>query len=75
MSNSAQHPDGALFDQSAAAKFLNVSPKTLEKWRWSGCGPKFLRLSGRVIRYRISDLNEFLSQCERRSTSESGGQL
>ena len=33
----------------------NISPRTLERWRWIGDGPRFLKIGGRVI-YRIDDV-------------------
>lgn len=27
----------------------NISHRTLERWRWTGEGPKFIKLGGRVI--------------------------
>lgn len=35
-----------------------LSPRTLERWRWIGEGPKFLKLGGRVV-YRLSDIEEY----------------
>lgn len=35
-----------------------LSPRTLERWRWIGGGPKFLKLGGRVV-YRLSDIEEY----------------
>ena len=32
-----------------------VSPRTLERWRWSGEGPQFLKLGHRVV-YRLEDI-------------------
>ncbi|MEM8625457.1 MAG: helix-turn-helix domain-containing protein [Pseudomonadota bacterium] len=26
-----------------------VSPRTLEQWRWRGVGPRYLKIGGRVI--------------------------
>ncbi|HBS49287.1 MAG TPA: DNA-binding protein, partial [Rhodobacteraceae bacterium] len=31
---------------------------TLERWRWTGEGPKFIKLGGRVI-YRFEDVEAF----------------
>jgi predicted DNA-binding transcriptional regulator AlpA len=45
---------------------LAVAPATLEKWRRSGAGPMFLKLSGRVVRYRRSDVKEFVAESARR---------
>lgn len=43
-----------------AAKLLGLSPSTLEKWRVYGIGPVYLKLN-RAVRYRQSDLEEWLS--------------
>ena len=40
---------------------LNVSPRTVERWRWAGGGPKFLKLGNRVV-YRLEDIEEFESE-------------
>ena len=37
---------------------LGVSCRTLERWRWQGVGPKFIKIGGRV-KYRLSDIEEF----------------
>ena len=36
----------------------NISPRTLERWRWVGEGPRFLKLGGRVV-YRLADIEAF----------------
>jgi hypothetical protein len=36
----------------------NMKDRTLEQWRWFGCGPSFLKLGGNV-RYRLSDIERF----------------
>ena len=51
-----------LLDQRQAAALLGLgSPRTLESWRFRGFGPKFVKLSSRLVRYRVSDLNEWVS--------------
>src|SRR5690606_21157528 len=35
-----------------------ISHRTLERWRWTGEGPKFLKVGGRVV-YRLSDVEEY----------------
>jgi excisionase family DNA binding protein len=63
-----------------AAQYLRSSRSTLAKLRVYGGGPTFCRL-GRAIRYRQSDLDEFMNRSAARSTSEAnrcrrtGGQL
>ena len=39
----------------------NLSPRTLERWRWLGQGPHFLKLGGRVV-YRVEDVEAFERQ-------------
>jgi hypothetical protein len=52
-----------------AAEVLGVSVRTLEKWRLTGQGPRFIRL-GRAVRYALADLEAFAAAGARRSTSE-----
>ncbi len=58
-----------LLDSRQAAKVVNVRPRTLEGWRRRGCGPPFIRLSPRAVRYRIEDLERWIE--EHRVTDES----
>jgi hypothetical protein len=46
----------------------NLSPRTLERWRWVGIGPRFLKLGGRVT-YRLADVEAFEAEQLRSSTS------
>ncbi len=48
--------DAALLTTEDAARWLRAEPRTLERWRHSGKGPKFLRLTPRCVRYRLTDL-------------------
>ena len=52
-----------------AAIFLRVSHRTLEDWRLTGRGPKFLKL-GRVVRYYLPDLLDFIDQSGFDNTGE-----
>lgn len=52
-----------------AAEYLRSSPSTLAKLRLYGGGPVFTRI-GRVIRYRRSDLDHWMSSKLTRSTSD-----
>jgi hypothetical protein len=36
----------------------NLSPRTLERWRWKGEGPPYLKLGGRIV-YRLDDVLAF----------------
>ncbi len=52
-----------------AARFLGLSPRTLEKHRIHGTGPIYHKLGGRVV-YAIADLQEWADIGVRRSTSD-----
>jgi hypothetical protein len=53
-----------LYDTKTAAAYINIDARTLEGWRYRGqVGPKFLRYSGRIVRYRRSDLDAFMERC------------
>jgi excisionase family DNA binding protein len=59
----------SLLTTTEAARVLRVSPRTLERFRTSGTGPRFLRI-GSSIRYKGRDLRDYLERCARHSTSE-----
>lgn len=52
-----------------AAGVLRLSLKTLERFRYEGMRPKYLKLGRRVV-YRQGDLETWAAQDERHSTSE-----
>jgi excisionase family DNA binding protein len=58
-----------LLDQREAAQILKISVRTLERHRAAGTGPRFLRL-GRLVRYRASDLEEWIAHSLHSSTSD-----
>jgi len=60
-----------LLDQSQAAEFLAVSTRTLEGWRSSGGGPRFVRV-GRRVRYRLRDLQQWVDVRTFGSSAEVG---
>jgi excisionase family DNA binding protein len=55
-----------------AAQLLNVSERSLENWRHRGAGPAFVRVSGRCIRYRHTDLLDWIDDRLRTSTVDPG---
>jgi excisionase family DNA binding protein len=57
------------FRPKEAAAYLRSSTSTLAKLRVYGGGPVFCRV-GRSIRYRKSDLDEFMAHTCARSTSD-----
>ena len=66
-------PDALLYTSEAA--FLTaLSPRTLEALRVRGGGPKYFSLcrGRRAIRYRRSDVTEWIEAHRRKSTSDPG---
>ena len=49
-----------LLNEQEAAERLNLSPKTLTRWRWKGVGPRWIKVGARTVRYREEDLQAFL---------------
>jgi len=56
-------------DTTAAASRIGLSKSTLEKLRVYGGGPAYLKL-GRLVRYRVEDLDSWLKDRIVSSTSE-----
>ena len=44
-----------------AADYLRLKQQTLHNWRCLGQGPSFVKV-GRLVRYRLSDLEEYLDR-------------
>ena len=50
----------ALVDEFQAAAVLGLSPKTLRNYRLNNQGPRFIKLNGSAVRYRIADLQGYI---------------
>lgn len=61
-----------LLTEKQAARILGLSIRTLQKWRMTGNGPKYIRCSARAIRYEHQHLTEFIEARVRQSTSDQG---
>jgi hypothetical protein len=48
----------AFLSQKELARRWGMSPRTLERWRWIGAGPVFLKIGSRIS-YRLSDVERF----------------
>ena len=59
-------------NQTELAGRWNISPRTLERWRWSGDGPTYIKIGGRVV-YRLEDVEAFERDQLRTSTSDKTG--
>lgn len=56
-------------NEKETALMLGFSQRTLQNWRHSGQGPKYLRVNRRVIRYRLSDVQSWVDSRIRESTA------
>ena len=67
----AETPDRspAYLSNEEAAAYLKLSPRTLEKQRVVGGGPRFLKLGRRVV-YAIADLERWASDRACDTTSD-----
>ena len=60
-----------LLTQVEAARLLRLSERTLERLRLQGGGPLYVK-AGRAVRYRESDLEEWIAARVVSSTSQIG---
>jgi len=51
-----------LLTTKEAAALIKVAPATLVDWRHDRKGPKYFKLNGRMVRYRLSDILAWLDQ-------------
>ena len=56
-------------NQIELAARWTVSPRTLERWRFSGEGPQFVKIGGRVV-CRLEDVEEYEREQTRASTAD-----
>ena len=61
-----------LLNTKQAAKILGISPAFLERDRWAGARVKFIKIGSRTVRYRLSDLKDYIDSQVRKSTSDTG---
>jgi excisionase family DNA binding protein len=52
----------ALLTPAEAARYLGVSLSALEHWRSQRRGPAYIKLEGRLVRYRLADLEKYLTE-------------
>jgi predicted DNA-binding transcriptional regulator AlpA len=64
--------ENELLTERDAADWLKLTSKCLQAWRQQGRGPAFVRIGSRTVRYRVTDLREWVGTHVRRSTSDPG---
>ena len=55
-------PANLLLTERQAADSLQLTPRCLQAWRTQRRGPRFVRISARAVRFRLSDLMEWTDQ-------------
>ena len=60
-----------LLHETEVAKILSMKVATLRRWRWSGDGPRFIKV-GSAVRYDPQTLKDYLAERERSSTYDPG---
>ena len=61
--------NSCLLNEVQVAEYLNVKVSTLQRWRWAGTGPTFIKV-GACVRYDAEDLREYLDLQRRPPTIE-----
>lgn len=59
-----------MINEHEAAIYIGHSVRALQNWRVRGGGPQYIKVSGRSIRYRRKELNEWANNKLVSSTSE-----
>nr|PZN17775.1 MAG: hypothetical protein DIU80_23905 [Chloroflexota bacterium] len=59
--------DDVLLTTEDVATLLNVKPRTLKQWRYERRGPRYVSLGRRIVRYRRSDVDEWIRSREKES--------
>ncbi len=49
---------GKFLNPKELAERWKVSPSTVERWRWAGIGPIFVKIGG-LVRYRLDDVEAY----------------
>ena len=62
----------ALIDETEMAKFLNLSVRSLQNYRYRGGGPKFVSVAIRCKKYRRIDGRTWIESKLRSSTADPG---
>ncbi len=61
-----------LIQEPEAAKILGMSISWMQRSRWDGSGPPYIKIN-HAVRYRVSDLEKWIEERIQKSTSENKG--
>lgn len=65
-------PASAMLNEQQVAEHIGLTVHALQRWRVKGGGPPFSKL-GSAVRYRLSDVDQWIAANRVHSTSECGG--
>jgi predicted DNA-binding transcriptional regulator AlpA len=68
--NTPQPPVRVRLRVKDAAAYTGLSASTLNKYRLSGQGPRFIKAGARCVVYAIKDLDEWMAERTHTSTAE-----
>ncbi len=60
--DSSSVPSARLLTPAQAAHMLGIPEGTLAQWRSQHRGPIFVKLEGRLVRYRAGDLESYVAE-------------
>ena len=81
MEGASMQPDeDRLVDEQVVSEITGIKIRTLRKWRLHGRGPSVRRIEGRLIRYSLRDVQDWMrgqpllrSQAEPETVAADGG--
>ena len=59
-----------LLDTKQADTIIGMSEAFLERDRWAGAKIPFIRIGSRAVRYRLSDLMEYIESNKQQTTQQ-----
>lgn len=59
-----------LLSAPEVADILGVGVKTLERWRMTGEGPRYVKLTARTVRYGAADVSRFVGERFKSNTAQ-----
>jgi predicted DNA-binding transcriptional regulator AlpA len=58
----AEHPANVYLTEDEFSERYHVSPRTAQRWRVTGDGPKWVRIGLRRVAYRMSDCEAWAAE-------------
>ncbi len=59
-----------LIDERQVAELYGFKLNTLRNWRALRRGPRYLKINGKMIRYRINDIEDYLAACVEKTVDQ-----